>query len=195
MEQSYIDTVIKGGRAIPGQSLTNNPNERFEFEKAPEITNLRDGLEFIFVSITEEDKYPILMDLIQKGIPIMEIVQTVLFQGFNKGKWNPDLMLLLAEPAAYMLMALAERAGVDYIIYQEEDEEDEAERSVLGVEMAKEKIQKMREARKSSKIPEGAIPVEIARQIEAMPEDSLMAEPTVETETEEELTDSLLGGQ
>lgn len=195
MEQSYIDTVIKGGRAVPGQSLTNNPDERFEFEKAPEITNLRDGLEFIFVSITEEDKYPILMDLIQKGIPIMEIVQTVLFQGFNKGKWNPDLMLLLAEPAAYMLMALAERAGVDYIIYQEEDEEDEAERSVLGVEMAKEKIQKMREARKSSTIPEGAIPVEIARQIEAMPEDSLMAEPAVETETEEELTDSLLGGQ
>jgi hypothetical protein len=193
MEQAYIDTVTKGGRAIPGQSLTNNPEERLEFEKSPEITNLRDGLEFIFVSITEEDKYPILMDLIQNGVPVMEVVQTVLFQGFNKGKWNPDLMLLLAEPAAYMIMALAERAGIDYIIYQEEDEEDEAEQSVLGADMAKEKIQKMREARKSSTIPEGAIPVEIAKKIEAMPEPSLMAEPAVEAE--EEPTDSLLGGQ
>tara|TARA_R100000951_G_scaffold107288_1_gene102550 strand:- start:117 stop:698 length:582 start_codon:yes stop_codon:yes gene_type:complete len=193
MEQAYIDTVTKGGRAIPGQSLTNNPEERLEFEKSPEITNLRDGLEFIFVSVTEEDKYPILMDLIQNGVPVMEVVQTVLFQGFNKGKWNPDLMLLLAEPAAYMIMALAERAGIDYIIYQEEDEEDEAERSVLGADMAKEKIQKMREARKSSTIPEGAIPVEIAKKIEAMPEPSLMAEPAVKAE--EEPTDSLLGGQ
>jgi hypothetical protein len=193
MEQAYIDTVMKGGRAIPGQSLTNNPEERLEFEKSPEITNLRDGLEFIFVSITEEDKYPILMDLIQNGVPVMEVVQTVLFQGFNKGKWNPDLMLLLAEPAAYMVMALAERAGIDYIIYQEEDEEDEAEQTILGADMAKEKIQKMREARRSSTIPEGAIPAEIAKQIEAMPEPSLMAEPTVEEA--EEPTDSLLGGQ
>jgi hypothetical protein len=191
MEQAYIDTVTKGGRAIPGQSLTNNPEERLEFEKSPEVTNLRDGLEFIFVSITEDDKYPILMDLIQNGVPVMEVVQTLLFQGFNKGKWNPDLMLLLAEPAAYMIMALAERAGIDYIIYQEEDEEDEAEQTVLGADMAKEKIQKMREARKSSKIPEGAIPVEIAKKIETMPEPSLMAEPVVEAEP----TDSLLGGQ
>lgn len=194
MEQAYIDTIMKGGRAVPGQSLTNNPEERFEFEKAPEITNLRDGLEFIFVAVSDEERYPILMDLVQDGVPIMEIVQTLLFQGFNKGRWNPDLMLLLAEPTAYMIMALAERAGIDYIIYQEEDEEDEAEKNILGVDMAKEKIQKMREARKSSTIPEGAIPAEIVKQIEAMPEPSLMAEPTVEEEAEEP-TDSLLGGQ
>lgn len=187
MEQSYIENAMKGGRAVPGQSLTNNPEERFEFEKAPEITNLRDGLEFLFVAVSDEERYPLLMDLIQEGVPIMEIVQTLLFQGFNKGRWNPDLMLLLAEPAAYMIMALAERAGIDYIIYQEEDEEDEAEQAVLGVDMAKEKIQQMREARKSSKIPKGAIPVEIEKKIEAMPEPSLMAEP--------ETTDSLLGGQ
>lgn len=194
MEQAYIDTIIKGGRAIPGQSLTNNPEERFEFEKAPEITNLRDGLEFIFVAVSDEERYPILMDLVQNGVPIMEIVQTLLFQGFNKGRWNPDLMLLLAEPTAYMIMALAERAGIDYIIYQEEDEEDEAEKAILGVDMAKEKIQKMREARKSSTIPEGAIPAEIVKKIEALPEPSLMAEPTVEEEAEEPI-DSLLGGQ
>lgn len=194
MEQAYIDTIIKGGRAVPGQSLTNNPEERFEFEKAPEITNLRDGLEFIFVAVSDEERYPILMDLVQNGVPIMEIVQTLLFQGFNKGRWNPDLMLLLAEPTAYMIMALAERAGIDYIIYQEEDEEDEAEKSILGVDMAKEKIQKMREARKSSTIPEGAIPAEIVKKIEALPEPSLMEEPTVEEESEEPI-DSLLGGQ
>ena len=141
MEQAYVDTIAKGGRAIPGQSLTNNPDDRLEFEKSPEITNLRDGLEFLFVSITEEDRYPVIMDLVQQGTPVMEIVQAMLFQGFNKGKWNPDLMLLLAEPATYMIMALAERANIDYIIYKEEDEEDEAEQAILGADMAKDKIE------------------------------------------------------
>ena len=63
---------------------------------------------------------------------IAAIAQLILEQGFRAGKWNPDMMLLLAEPLMVILMALAERADIrDYEIYDGEkselDEEDEAE--------------------------------------------------------------------
>ena len=35
------------------------------------------------------------------------------YVGFREGKWNPDLMMMLIEPFMYLLMALAEKAGID----------------------------------------------------------------------------------
>jgi hypothetical protein len=58
-----------------------------------------------------------------------------LFSGFNEGKYNPDLMLLMIEPTAYMIMALAERAGIDYEV-MEDDEEEMFGVSVDRLEMA-----------------------------------------------------------
>ena len=71
--------VIQGGRAIPGSSMTNDPDNREDFEKAPQITNLRDGTEYIFASIIKEERYLTLMELVGKGMPIMDIVQNILF--------------------------------------------------------------------------------------------------------------------
>ena len=106
-----------------------------------------------------------------EGIPIMEIVQTILFAGFDKGMWNPDLMLLLAEPSTYIIMALAERAGIDYVIYAEEEEEEEAENLASGATVDIGKYMKT----KFQDIPKGAIPEEIQERIEEIPVESLMA--------------------
>ena len=60
-------------------------------------------------------------------VPIMQIVKIILYRGFSDGLWNPDMMLILAEPLAYMIMALAERADVDFKI--DEDDEEAAIRA------------------------------------------------------------------
>lgn len=171
MEKSYADHILKAGRSIPGQSLTNDPEQRYEFEKAPEITNLREGIEYFFTKIVEEETYPEVMELVIEGIPIMEIVQTILFAAFDKGIWNPDLMMLLAEPATYIIMGLAERAGIDYVIYAEEDEEEEAENRATGATVDMASYIK----NKHQNIPKGAIPKEIQEKIEELPVESLMA--------------------
>jgi len=171
MDQAYVDQITKAGRSIPGQSLTNDPEQRYEFEKAPEITNLRDGIEYFFTKIVDEEVYPEVMELVIEGVPVMEIVQTILFSGFDKGVWNPDLMLLLAEPATYIIMALAERAGIDYIIYAEEEDEEEAENLATGASVNMAEYMKA----KYKDIPKGAIPEEIQERIEEIPVESLMA--------------------
>ena len=57
----------------------------------------------------------------------MEIVQVLIFQGFQDGLFNPDMMLMVAEPLAYMIAALAERADVDFVIMNDDDDDDEDE--------------------------------------------------------------------
>ena len=55
----------------------------------------------------------------------MDLVQLFLIQRFRDGEINPNLMLLLAEPLAFMIMALGERAGVDDIkIVEDPDDPD-----------------------------------------------------------------------
>ena len=62
------------------------------------------------------------MDLLEDGVAVMDIVQIFLTKGVQEGLFNPDMMLLLAEPVAYILMSLAERQGIDFEIVEDEDE-------------------------------------------------------------------------
>jgi len=169
MDNAYAKHLQNANRSIPGQSLTNNPDQPRSFEKAPEITDLREAIEFLFVSITDEERYPILMQLVGDGIPVMEIVQVTLFQGFNQGKWNPDLVMLLAEPLAYMIMALAERANLEYTIYKGEEEEEAAEQRMLGTNMQEEQLKGLKSFSKTSQIPQGVLPANVVSRIESMP--------------------------
>lgn len=183
MEQQFVDHIVKAGRAIPGQSLTNDPESPQPFEQTPEFTEMRDALEYLFVAITQEETYEPLMQEVASGLPIMDFVQVFLFEGFNNGKWNPDLMLLLAEPLTYMIMALAERLDIDYVIYRGEDLEDAAEEKVLGISGTEEIVEKIKKARG---VPSGVLPPAITEAIEKMPVDSLMAKPEEQVIAEEE---------
>ena len=116
MNEQYLKTITTGGRPIPGQSLTSDPNNPAPYEQPAEYTSIHEACEFLFSNFIEEETYVTLMSLLDDGMPVMDIVQTTLFTGFSEGKWNPDLMMLLIEPTAYMLLALAERASIDPII-------------------------------------------------------------------------------
>jgi len=49
-------------------------------------------------------------------------VQGILLNAFEEGVLNPDLMLLLAEPLAYLLLGLSEREGIRAKIVNDPDE-------------------------------------------------------------------------
>jgi hypothetical protein len=134
MNEEYNQMVLTGGRPIPGQSLTSDPSSPAPYEKPPEFTSIHEAAEDIFEGLIEERTYKEIMGLLVEDVPVMDIVQTLLFTGFKEGKFNADLMLMLVEPVAYMLLALAERVGIDPKIYTGE-EDDEAEERVLGVDL------------------------------------------------------------
>ena len=177
-------------RSIPGQGMSNDPDNPHSFEKAPEFSVHREALEYLFVTITDEKKYTDILIAIEQGVPIMELTQVILFKGFTEGKWNPDLMMLLAEPLAFMLMALAERQGIDYVITRddvEEDAESERKLSTTGLEKRLKEKQKAALQGKTN-----TLPTEIIERIREVPVvESLLAEQ----EEPETTPDSLLGQQ
>ena len=137
VDQELDDAFFKAGtsfqRPMPGESLTRDPDQRLPFEGSPRFTDRTDALEYFFEMFIEEENYVSIMDTLESGVSIMEIVQVFLMQGFQEGLFNPDLMMILAEPLAYMLAALAERAEVEFTIMGDEDEMPTAEEQELPI--------------------------------------------------------------
>ena len=190
IEDTPVDSRITLNRSIPGQGLTNDPDSPFPWEQAPEYTDLEEGLQYIFGLLIDPENYVPIMDVIDDGTPLMDITQGILFKGFTEGKWNPDLLMLLAEPMTYILLALAERANIDDIkIYRGEEEDEDDEAKLFNIEVYKEKLYKLKEFSTSKEIPAGVIPKDIEEKIEELPVSSLLSKP----EEEDKPTDSLLG--
>ena len=149
-------------RATPGESLVNDPDTPASYEKAPEFTNVTAASEFIFEKLTEEDNYMKFMEVIIQGTSLMEVAKVLVFSGFNEGRWNPDLMMLLIEPIVYILMALCERADIEFTIDGTLGEEEELDNNNKDYEILK----RLQEAQRSNSIP---LPAEIEQKIEDMP--------------------------
>jgi hypothetical protein len=110
-------------RSTPGQSLTNSVEQRYPWEQPPQMTSVKEAREKIFLDLLEPTRLRSVIELMSSGVPVNAIAQVALREGFNKGKFNPDMMLNLLEPTMYMLMAIAEKAGVEPTVDSDEDDD------------------------------------------------------------------------
>ena len=178
--QEVIDALGNSCRPIPGQSLTDNPDESYPWESPPEYTNFNKAFNYLAEELLEEEIYVPLMVAMGQGVPISDITLQLLQRGFQEGKWNPDMLMMLIEPTMYLLMALAEKAEIEPRLYGDEeddldpeDEEDVAKMKANNLaELTKEKVGDM------PKVPSGVLPAEVLEEIETLevPE-SLLAQP------------------
>ena len=194
MQEEYnpeaVEAFAKAGRPIPGQSLTANPDEPRPFEGPPDFTNFKEALDYTAAELLLEENYTPMVLAMGDGIPVTDLAMQIGYVGFREGKWNPDLMMMLIEPLMYLLMALAEKADIQYRIDDEDDEDDED--SILEDKVRN--IAETLKAKEMGKMPKGALPSDIVKKIESLdiPKESLLAkteEPMIE---EEEPQQSLL---
>lgn len=120
---STEDQAMMFDGPIPGEGLTNDPDNPAPYEKPPKHVNLEDFIDELFMRLTETpEKLDGVMDPIRKGIPIEDVASILLFQAMSSGQITPDLQLLAAEPTIYMLIGLSQYAGIkDAKLYPEED--------------------------------------------------------------------------
>ena len=199
LSQETMELVDPFSKPVPGQSLTNDPDNPYPWESPPEFVNVNTAIDSIVMNIlSDEEKLANIIEVLASGeIPIAGIAQIILEDGFRKGKYNPDLMLLLAEPLMVVLMALAERAGIrDYEIYQGEGSElsgeEQAELANDVINSYKEEVN-FRGLRTGNNIDVRSVPEEVLERIEeadipAQP--SLMERPAEQPEQPQQ---SLLG--
>lgn len=177
-EEEFQEFRSNLGRPIAGQSLTNDPDNPAPFERAPEFTELDSASLYLWTTITDPEVYAPAMEVLSDGTPIMDLVQLVLKTEFQKGMFNPDLMILLIEPLAYMFLALAERLDIDPVFYRGQEEDDEEEERIMGVTFEEEKLEEMKKAAQSGKVPAGIITSEMKASLSDLPELEPAPEPT-----------------
>jgi len=132
--QEGLDNLVnlsnKGG-PIPGQSLTRDSEDPYPWETPPEFTNPREALDDVVGSIMQPEAMKNIVDALAKGGAVADIGTAILYAKFNEGKITPDVMMMLAEPVMYTIMAIGEEANIKYNIegndLDEFDEEDNKE--------------------------------------------------------------------
>lgn len=169
-------------RAIPGSSYTNDPKNPAPFEQAPKFVDVHEASEFVWVKLIQPKAYVAMMQTIDQGVPIMSITQALLTDGFQQGMWNPDLMLMLIEPTAYMLIALAERADIEMVVYQGQLDDADKTEEILGVSFEEEKIRNMMQSSKSGSVPTNIVTPAMLEELEDLPDtESILAAPATES--------------
>ena len=170
--QEVLDHLGKFEGPIPGQSLTGNPDEPQSWEQPPEHVTLAGALNGLFEFMTEEETYINIVTALGDGMPVTGMTQMILEDGFQKGSWNPDLMMQLIEPTMYMIMSMAEKSGVKYKIDQEDDPDVEE----LGTPEEIEGLRTLENAirNKSNNIDKAAIPEEIKQELKQFQPESLL---------------------
>lgn len=115
---------LKTDRFIPGQSLTENPDTPWPWESPPELVEKDKALEYFADFILEENRHTAILECLEEGVPVMNLVELILTKSFQEGEINPDLMMLLAEPLAFMIMSLGEKAGIEVKLIDDEDDDE-----------------------------------------------------------------------
>ena len=118
---NFIQGSLERGRPVPGQSLTNSPDQPYGWEQPPEFTSPHEAMLGVFDSLTVPEATANILLALKGGTGVIDIASITLYAGFLEGKWNPDLMMLLMEPTMYMVMALAEKAEVEYVLESGDD--------------------------------------------------------------------------
>ena len=169
-DQEGINALGQAGRPIRGQAMFADPNSNRPWETPPEFTKWREALHYVIEILLQKENLSPILSSIGKGVPIMDIVHQILYVGFREGKWSADLMMLLAEPLAYVLIALCERAAIAYRIDSDDPDggliySDEEENKKLKDENVKRLLNENFELRKAKNL-ETILPKKTAALVE-----------------------------
>jgi len=165
---NFVQGSLERGRPIPGQSLTNAPEQPYNWEQPPEFTNPREAMLHVFEALTVPEAVENTLLSLMNGVGVIDIASIVLYSGFLEGKWNPDLMMLLMEPTMYMVMALAEKAEIEYSLEAGDNESGELRKSDDQLESLKAGISELDKLRQQSvdRVSPMSVPEDIRAMIE-----------------------------
>jgi len=185
----FVQGNMTRGRPIPGQSLTNDPSQPYNWEKAPEFVNPKEAMLYVFENLTVPETTANILLSLTKGIGVIDIASITLYTGFTEGKWNPDMMMLLMEPTMYMVMALAEKAELDFVM---DSAEEVGEEEILGdkaIQQIEEGIGSLDAMRKQAaqRVSPQSVPQEVREVIE-----EAKIEPSILEKVEQVKSNSLL---
>lgn len=126
---------------IPGQSLTAPLGER-PWQNPPRFSTAEEALQFYVPRLTEEKMAGKLLDMLEMGVPIDTVVDTVQLNGVMEGVHSVDVGIVVSPILTELIDRMAKDAGVKYTRDGTETDREIPDDSVIAAAKLKMQSQK-----------------------------------------------------
>ena len=118
--------VDRFDRAIPGQSLTDEPGGH-TWERPPKFPDVDDAYEYVVRQLETPATHKRMIKMMYSGVPIEALTDVITFAGFTEGMWTPDVAEMMKPFLAVKLISYANKAGIVPRVYAKDPDKKELE--------------------------------------------------------------------
>ena len=108
---------------IPGMAMTHELGAR-PWQSPPQITTVEEGIDFYLSRLVNRSTASRLIEIIEKGIPLTAIAETLTLGGVMQGIHTIDVAVLVNPVLVELMEGLAKNAGVEYVAGDEDEIEE-----------------------------------------------------------------------
>ena len=126
---------------IPGQSLTAELGAR-PWQNPPQYNTVEEVLDYYIPRLSSDEVAEQLLDVLEMGVPVTTIADTMQTAGIMEGKHSVDVGMLVLPVLIELIMFIADTAKIDYETGLEKPEKIRGtlvDKAVRKFELAKEK--------------------------------------------------------
>lgn len=109
-----------GDAPIPGENFTAN-TKNYPWHRPPEFVDIDSAIDHVVFILKKPKTAFAIVQMLEIGLTVSEVVSVFLMKGVSKGKWSIDLGLLLAGPIAHIVVILAKSYDVKYELGLDEE--------------------------------------------------------------------------
>lgn len=126
LNRGSVENIDQFAYAPPGHSLTQD-NSRWPWGKPPRDVDPEVALERAIAGLKKPKVRGELMKLLMVGVSVEVLVEGFLLQGFQEGKFTPDVAVLIKPALGLFIADMAEDEDVPYRLFENDDAMDEGE--------------------------------------------------------------------
>lgn len=116
---------------IPGMSLTHELGAR-PWQQPAQFPDVDSAIEYYMGRMTSEEFIEQLIDILEMGVPVTTVANTLQLSSVMEGKHTVDVGMLVVPLLMEMMMMLAESAGIEYDSGLEDPEKNKTRKSLLA---------------------------------------------------------------
>ena len=108
---------------IPGMAMTHELGAR-PWQSPPQMTTVEEGIDFYVSRLVDNKLAGRLLDIIETGVPLTAIAETLTLGGVMQGLHTIDVAVLVNPVLVELMEGLAKNAEVPYVVGDEDETEE-----------------------------------------------------------------------
>jgi hypothetical protein len=120
---------------IPGQSLTHELGAR-PWQSPPQFSTIEEAIEFYIPRLTRKGFIGRMLDIIERGVPITALAETITLGGVMQGLHTIDVAVLINPILVEFMEGAAKQADIEYVLGDTDGEDENIDGFILNKAMA-----------------------------------------------------------